>query len=69
MNKTDQRSRTRFFVKYGDLYLYDIDLTTIYTIENEEILFVKGYVYDLFDNTYHPYGSSTYHEYFLIHDD
>ena len=33
------------------------------------IHFVKGYRYALIGNPDHPDGSSTYHEYFCIHDD
>ena len=40
-----------------------------YSINYKEINFVKGYRYALIGNPDHPYGSSTDHEYFCIHDD
>ena len=69
MKKYDQRTRTRFLAKYGGLYLYDIDFEKRYSTDKKEINFVKGDGYDLIDNPDHPYGNSTYHEYFCIHDD
>ena len=41
----------------------------IYSIDDKGIRFVKGYIYDLMGNPYHPNGNSTYREYFCIHDD
>ena len=69
MKKHDQRSRTRFLEKYGVLSLYDIDIEKIYTIEYEDIWFLNKYGYALIGNPDHPDGTSTDHEYFLIHDD
>ena len=69
MNKYDQRTRTRFLAKYGGLSLYDIDMEKWYSIDDEDIQFVKGDGYALIGNPDHPYGDSTDHEYFCIHDD
>ena len=55
--------------KYGGLSLYDIDFEKIYPINDEDIHFVKGDEYDLIGNPDNPYGTSTDHEYFFIHDD
>ena len=55
--------------KYGGLSIYNIDFGEIYSIDNEEIQSVKGYGCVLIGNLYHPDGTSTYHEYFCIHDD
>ena len=41
----------------------------IYSIDDKGIRFVKGYIYALMGNPYHPDVNSTYHEYFCIHDD
>ena len=68
MKKDDQRSRTRFLAKYGGLYLYDIDTEKGYSIDDKTINFVKGDRYALIGNSDFPYGSSTDHEYFCIHD-
>ena len=54
--------------KYGGLSLYDINFERRYSIDDEEINFVKGYEYDLVGNPDHPYGTSTDHEYFCIRD-
>ena len=35
--------------KYGSLYLYDIDLEKRYTIDNEDMQFVKKEVLSLID--------------------
>ena len=40
-----------------------------YSIDDEDINFIKVYVFALIGNTDHPYGTSTDHEYFCIHDD
>ena len=69
MKKDDQSSRTRFLAKYGGLSLYDIDAEKRYSIDDKEINFVKGDGYALISNPDHPYGSSTDHEYFCIHND
>ena len=69
MKKNYQITRTRFLEKYGGIFLYDIDFEKIYYIDDEEIHFIKGYVYALIGNPYNPYGTSTHHEYFIIHDD
>ena len=69
MKKYDQRSCTRFLAKYGGLSLYDIYMEKRYSIDDNEIHFVKGDGYALIGNPYHPDGSSTDHEYFCIHDD
>ena len=61
MKKNDQRTRTCFLAKYVGLRLYDIDFEKIYSIGDEEIHFVKCYVYDLISNPDHPDGTSTYH--------
>ena len=64
MKKNDQRTRTRLLAKYGGTSLYDIGFDKIYSIDNEDIHFVKGYGYALIGYPYHPYGTSTYHGYF-----
>ena len=55
--------------KYGVISLYDVGLKKRYNIDHEGILFVKRQGYDLIVNPDHTYGTSTDHEYFLIHDD
>ena len=55
--------------KYGRLSLYDIDFEKRYSIDDEYIHFVKGDRYALIYNPYHPDGTSTDHEYFIIYDD
>ena len=69
MKKYDQRSRTCFLNKYGVLSLYDIYMENKYSIDDKEIHFVKGHGYALIGNPDHPDGTSTYHEYFCIHND
>ena len=69
MKKDDQRYRTRFLEKYGGISIYDIDMEKRYSIDDEEIHFVKGDGYALIGNPDFPDGSSTDHEYFCIHDD
>ena len=69
MKKNYQRTRTCFLSKYGGLPTYDIYFDKIYSIDDEYINLVKGYGYALIVNPYHPYGTSTYHKYFFIHDD
>ena len=69
MKKDDQRSRTYFLAKYGELYLYDIYMEKRYSIDDKEINSVKGDRYALIGNPDHLDGSSTDHEYFCIHDD
>ena len=56
-------------MKYGRLSLYDIDFEKIYSIDDEEINFVKGDGYALIGNPGHPYGTLTGHSSFFIHDD
>ena len=60
---------TWFLAKYGGISLYDIDMEKRYSIDDKGINFVKGSRYALIGNKYHPYGTSTDHEYFCIHDD
>ena len=69
MKKNDQRNRTRFLEKYGGISLYDIGFGKRYSIDDEDIHFVKGDRYALIGNPYYPYGTSTDHEYSCIHDD
>ena len=69
MKKYYQRSCNQFLAKYGGLSLYNIDMEKIYSTDDKEIHFVKGYGYGLIGNPDHPYGTSTNHEYFCIHDD
>ena len=68
MKKNDQRNCTCSLAKYGGLSIYDIDMENRYSIGDKDIHFVKGYVYALIVNPNHPYGTSTYHEYFCICD-
>ena len=68
MKKDDQRYRTCFLAKYERLSLYDIDTEKRYSIDYKEINFVKGDGYALIGNPDFPDGSSTYHEYFCIHE-
>ena len=65
MKKNDQRTRTRFLVKYRELSLYDIEFGRRYYIDNENIHFLKGDRYALIGNSDHPDGTSTDNEYFL----
>ena len=69
MRGNDQRTCTRLLAKYGGLSIYYIDFEKRYSIDDEYILFVKGYLYALIGNPDHPDGTSTDHEYFFIHDD
>ena len=69
MKKYDQRYRTRFLEKYGELSLYYIDTEKRYSIDDKEIHFVNWYGYALIVNPDHPYGTSNDHEYYCIHDD
>ena len=69
MKKYGQRSLTRFFSKYGVIYLYDINMEKRYFIDYKKIHFAKGDGYDLIGNPCHPDGTSINHEYFCIHDD
>ena len=64
MKKNYQRTRTRFFAKYGGLSFYDINSTKIYSIDDEYIHFVNRYGYALIGNPSHSDGTSTDHEYF-----
>ena len=67
--KHDQRYRTRFWGKYYGLSIYDIYIEKRYTIYDEDVQFVNKFGYYLIGNPDNPYGASTDHEYFLIHDD
>ena len=69
MKGNSQRIYTRFLGKYGGLSLYDIYFEKIYSIDYEEIIFVKGYWYALIFNPDQTDVTSTDHEYFCIHDD
>ena len=69
MNKYDQITCTRFLSKYGGLSLYYIGMEKRYSIDDKDINFLKGDGCALIGNPDHPYGTSTYHEYFCIHDD
>ena len=66
MKKTDQRSRTSFLEKYGGLSLYHIDLKKRCTHDDEDIRFVKGYVYDLIGKPDHSYVTSIDNEYIFL---
>ena len=69
MKKDDQRYRTRFLAKYGELSIYYIDTQKIYSIDEKEMHFVKVEGYALIGNADFTDGSSTDHEYFCIHED
>ena len=69
MQTNEQRSHTSFLVEYDGISLYDIDLDKIYKFDYEYIFFVNKDWYALIGNPDHPHGTSTYHEYFIIHDD
>ena len=66
MKKYDQITRTRFLAKYVGLSIYDIDIGSRYTIEDEYINFLKVYGYALIGNPENPYGTSTYHSFFHL---
>ena len=68
MKNHNQRSCTHFLRKYGGISLYDVDFEKINTIDDEEINLVNKYFFVLIGNLYNPEGTSTYHEYFFIHD-
>ena len=55
MKKNDKITRTRFLAKYGGTSLYYIVFEKIYSIDDEDIQFVKGYGYDLIVNPDHTY--------------
>ena len=63
------KNLTHILAKYGVLSLYYIDFDKRYSIDDGEIHFVKGYGYALIGYPDHPYGTSTDHEYFFIHDE
>ena len=42
MKKNDQRTRAYFLAKYGGVSLYVIDFGKRYSIDDEDIDFVKG---------------------------
>ena len=67
LKKHYQRTCNRSLAKYGWLSHYDIAFEEIYTIDDEDIQFVKGYKYALTINPDHSDGTSTDHEYFSIH--
>ena len=67
IKKYDQRYCTWFLAKYVGLYLYDIDMEKIYSVDDRESHFVKGDGYALIGNPDYPDGNSTDHEYFCIH--
>ena len=69
MKRNDQITSTHFLAKYEGLSFYDIDMEKIYSIDNKGVNFVKEDVYDLISIPDYPDGTSTYHEYFCIHDD
>ena len=69
MNKTDKRYCTQFFVKYVSLSIYDVYLKKRYTIDQEDIIFVKKYGYAFIGNPDKPDGISMDHGYFFMHDD
>ena len=69
MKKNDQRNCNHFLAKYGGLSLYGIDFEKIYSIDDEDIHFVKGYGYALIVNPDHTYGNSTDNEYIFIRYD
>ena len=69
MKKNYQRTCTCFLAKYGGLSLYYIYFGKRYSIDDEDINFVKWDGYALFGNPYHQDGTSTDNEYFSIHDD
>ena len=48
--KNNQRTRTHVLSKYGRLYLYYVDFEKIYSIDDEDIHFVKVYGYALIGN-------------------
>ena len=68
MKKYDPISRTCFLAKYGELSIYDAVMEKIYSIDDKEIHFVKGYGYALIVTPDHTDGTSTDHEYFFIDD-
>ena len=69
MKKNDQRTLTRVLANYGGLSLYYIDFGKRYSIDDEDIKFVKGDGYALIGNPDQPDGASIYLEYFCIYDD
>ena len=69
MKKYDQRSNSFLLANYGGLSLYDNTMVKRYSIDYNEIHFVKGDGYALIGNPDHTYATSTDHEYFCIYDD
>ena len=65
MNKNDQITYTWFLAKYGGTSLYDIYFGKRYSIDDEDINFVKGDGYALIGNL-DPYGNSTDHDFFAF---
>ena len=64
MEKYDQRTHTRFLEKYDGISIYGIYFEKIYSIDDEDIHFVKGCEYSLIGNPYNTYITSIYHECF-----
>ena len=62
MKKNDQRTRTQILAEYAGISLYDIDFEKIYSIDDEDIQFVKGDGYALIGNPKITDGTSTDHE-------
>ena len=69
MKKHHQRTRTCFLEKYGVISIYDYYFDRRYSIDDEDIHFVKVGGYSLIGNPDNPYGTSADHEYFFINDD
>ena len=69
MRKNDKRTRTRLLAKYGGTSLYNIFFEKIYSIDDEDIHFVKVDRYVLIGTPDNLDGTSTDRECFCIHDD
>ena len=69
MNKNYRRNGTCFLAKYGGLSLYDIYFEKRYSIDDEDVYFLKGGGYSFIGNPDHPYGNPTDRENIYIHDD
>ena len=69
MKTNDQITCTRFLGKYVGFSIYDINFEKRYSIDDEDIHFLKLDGYALIGNPDHPDGTSTDHEYFCILDD
>ena len=55
--------------KYGGLSIFSIGFEKIYSIDDEDIQFLKVDIYTLIGNPDHLDGTSTDNEYFCIYDD